>query len=363
MEEWSQWLLQSLVSRAGSYGWFTRGELAALMQDEVQPASWWAVQLADAPASTARLIQLANSAAYAGKRPALALEEAIETLGHRTARHILFQDITERLFPTRGKEWITWAPRWRHVMAVAASAATVGRHYKLNAGELFVAGLLHDIGQLMLLKQGGEPYQRLEATFGADADPNALAKAELEHMGFDHSMLGAAIAAHLGLPSSVVSALRDHHRVEALKAEIASGSHLSRVAVMELSEALAASFGYGPQGPEYMVEGRQAWFKRLRELAQSPANQVLKLNLVELWWLQRKTAVQIQSVMAVARGGEGLLWEGPGLLERLAQLPESVRERMRAGADRLGLERFLPGRRPRALQAPVLAHEAVQSRG
>lgn len=359
MEEWSQWLLQSLVSRAGSYGWFSKGELAALMQDEAQAPAWWAMQLSDAPSSAARLIQLANSAAYAGKRPAFSLEDAIETLGHQTARHILFQDIAERIFPTRGKEWITWAPRWRHVMAVAASAATVARHQKLNPGELFVAGLLHDIGQHMLLKQGGEPYQRLEARFGADADPSALAKAELEHMGFDHSMLGAAIAAHVGLPSSVVSALRDHHRVGTLKSEIAAGSHLSRVAIMDLAESMAACFGYGPQGPEYMVEGNKAWFARLRELALSPANQVLKLNIVELWWLKRKVEVQIQAVMSVARGGEGLLWEGPGLLERVVAGAERLRQRTQERLAGLGLEKWLAGRRPQALPAPVLNAEGL----
>lgn len=329
MEAWSEWLLQSLVRRSSSLAWCTRGELMALMQDEPQSGAWWTAQLSDASASVLRLIQLANSAAYASRTPATTLEEAIEVLGHTTARHLLFQELLERRYPARGKEWILWAPRWRHVLAVSAVSGVLARKLKLSVGEVFVAALLHDLGQNVLLRHGGEPYTRLEATFGADPDPMALNKAELEHLGFDSSQLGAAIAAHWGLPSSVVSMVRDHGRLDALRSTINPGSHLSRVAVLELAEAFATALGYGPQGPDAAVEGRKGWMKKLLELSTSPANQVLKLNWMELWLLRKKVEVQVQSVMQVARGGEGSLWEGPGLVERLSRSAQELRGRVR----------------------------------
>lgn len=348
MEEWSQWLLQSLVQRAQDLRLCSRGELAVLCEEEAQPPAWWSAQLSTSPQSVLRLIRLANSAAFSAGKDASSLEDAIEVLGHTQARHQLLQDLLERLFPARGREWIRVAPRWRHVLAVAACAATLARHCKLHPGEHFVAGLLHDIGQHLLLKQGGEPYLRLEATFRTDPDPHALARAEKEHLGFDHHTLSAAVAASWGLPSSVVSMLRDHQRLEQLQKEIAPGTHLKRVAIMSLAEEFAAGMGYGIDGGEAAVVGKEGWKTLLSTLRQSPANQVLKLNRVELWWLQRQLVRQVPLVLEVARGRNGQLWEGPSLWTRTS------REALRLTQELQGrLEQLRPAPRPRALPTPA----------
>lgn len=348
MEEWSQWLLQSLVQRAQDLQLCSRGELAILSEESPQPAAWWSAQLAESPHAVLRLIRLANSAAFSSGKDAHSLEEALEVLGHTQARHQLLQDLLERLFPARGREWISVAPRWRHVLAVAACAATLARHLKLSPGEHFVAGLLHDVGQHLLLKQGGEPYLRLEATFRRDPDPNALARAEKQHLGFDHHTLSAAVAASWGLPSSVVSMLRDHQQLEQLQKEVGTGTHLKRVAILTLAEQLAAGLGYGVEGGEAAVVGKEGWKVLLRELRLSSANQVLKLNRVELWWLQRKVEQQLPQVLEVARGRAGQLWEGPSLWTRTSQETLRLKQELQAR-----LEQLRPVARPRALPAPA----------
>lgn len=368
MEAWSEWLLESLVTKGAQLELCTTGELNVLMQDRPQPGPWWIQQLAESPQAVSHLIRLANSAAYASGRPTRSLEDAVLTLGHTTARHALFQSLVERLFPARGREWLTQASRWRHVLAVAAVSASLARALKLDAGELFVAGLFHDLGQTLLHKQGGEPYLRLESTFGQDPDPHALARAEEAHLGFDHATLSAALAAHLGMPASVVSLLRDHHRLEAIGQEIAPGSHLKRVAVLELAHVFAEALGYGSRGAEGAINARQGWLKLLRETADSPLNRVLKLGLPQLWWLSRKAQARTDAVMCVARGGEGLLWEGPTLLERLGHLGDTLEYELKPRLQRVRerlvrrLEALKPARIPAALPAPVTSSMLQDSR-
>ncbi len=325
MEDWSRWLLNSLVERTTLSGLCTAGELAVIAQDASRSPEWWSVQLAGSPDITQRLIDLANSVAFGQGLPAPDLSLAIGALGHQAARNLIFRELLERMFPARGRDWIALAPRWRHALAIAAAAGTIARSLRLPPGEVFVAGLLHDIGRLILLRHGGTPYERLERQYGASPDPLELCRQEEAYLGFDHALLGAAVAARWGLPSSVVSLLRDHHRLVPLRSAILAGSHLTRVAVLDLAEQYALQLGYGQQGGEEVSLDVPDSDGVLNTIASSPANAVLRLSRTRLRDLGDRIDAQIPVVLRVAKGGEGELWEGPGWRERISTWLEQWR--------------------------------------
>ena len=315
MDEWSHWLIRSLAERAARDQLFTAGELAIVGQDEPRSPDWWADKLAGSPAADS-IRRLAASAAFAARTKPEHIEDAVEIVGHQEARHLVFAKLVERLFPSRGQEWLAVAPRWRHTLAVAATSALLARLNRLPPGDSFVGGLLHDLGRHMLLEHGGRPYQRM----GDGPQPlNAkeLAARERKHLGFDHAQLSAAIAARLGASPAILSLLRDQLRLEALLLEVEEGPHLRRVAILDMAESLTAGLGYGPTGPTLLATDETQWTHTALVLSESPAGQILGLSPRRLLHLKERLEPAIRQVFSVARGGEGTLWDAPGPLEKI----------------------------------------------
>jgi len=347
MEDWSRWLLNSLVERVSDAPTCTAGELAIVMQDRLKAPAWWAAQLDSSPDTARYLIRMANSAAHGHGSHASNVLEAVEILSHTTARHLIFTRILEGMFPMHGRQWLRWSSRWRHVLAVASIGAELARVCGMKPGEVFVAGLFHELGKIVLLQHGGEPYARLEATFQGDPDPLAMKREEQAYLGFDNGYLGAILAVRWGLPPTTISLIRDHGRLESLQSKIAHGKHLKRVALLALAEELASALGYGHAG-----EAATSWWQVSRALSGSAANQILGLSSLRLFLLRRPLEAQIKAVMGVARGSAGQLWTPLSALAELRQRGHDFGAKLW-----LDLPRWTR-REPRKLAVPLKPAEA-----
>ena len=101
---------------------------------------------------------------------------------------------------------------WLHSMAVSllakqiAEDETADRHQASSAG---VAGLLHDVGQLVLLAKDAAIYFAvLRHSEGKEAN---LIETEQKQFGVDHALLGGYLLALWGLPDAIVTAVVSHH--------------------------------------------------------------------------------------------------------------------------------------------------------
>ena len=159
----------------------------------------------------ARVLKLANSAYYGSSRRIGTVSEAVVILGMRTTRNLTLatscQDMLERevqgYFLPRGA-------LWRHSLACAAAAQNLARraHFR-GTEEAFVAGLLHDIGKVVM-----SAY--LKAEFAQVLTRVAKGRltfsdAEREVLGFDDAEVGARLLERWNLPSTLVTAVRYHH--------------------------------------------------------------------------------------------------------------------------------------------------------
>ena len=122
---------------------------------------------------------------------------------------------------------------WCHAVCVAAAARSLARICGLEADEaeqLFVAGLLHDIGKLVLVASLGE--QRSKA--------GAVATTEFERavLGIDHAEAGALVTAKWHLSPEVQEVVKTHH-------DIGTGQPGKAVAIVRLAEAVAHERGIG----------------------------------------------------------------------------------------------------------------------
>ena len=109
---------------------------------------------------TAQLLRLANSAFYAMRSPIASISRAITVIGQIKLRMLLLQMFVAGLFHRMaGKEPLA-DEIWEDSVAAAAGCKTVAEFFPdLDADELLVAGLLHNIGEFALLSQFPQEYQ------------------------------------------------------------------------------------------------------------------------------------------------------------------------------------------------------------
>lgn len=131
---------------------------------------------------------------------------------------------------------------WLHSLAIALALQTLARamprHTRPPDDELFLAGLLHDIGYLVLDHLDPRRSDELQDRFVAGQDRPST-EIETELLGINHCELGAELAYFWGLPDATVMVLRYHHDPENERA--AAGQPL--VSMVNLAEKILTSFG------------------------------------------------------------------------------------------------------------------------
>ncbi|MDK9724427.1 MAG: HDOD domain-containing protein [Sterolibacteriaceae bacterium MAG5] len=201
------------------------------LRDERANAELLAERIGSDPAVVARLLAAANASAYGLAGHVDSLRQAVLLLGIEKVRAItLATAIVDRYHSAPPFD----AQRlWLHSLGVAVCAREIAIHAGLDAESAFTAGLLHDIGQLLLFAV--EPAAYAE-TLGAKGRLD-ISTVDAEHscLGLDHAAVGAALARHWSLPEAIVLAIGGHHAPEALPDhELADVVHVAEV----LSHAL-----------------------------------------------------------------------------------------------------------------------------
>jgi HD-like signal output (HDOD) protein len=168
------------------------------------------VELIGRDASLAmRVLRLANSSMYSLPRKVESLKPAVVLLGYGTLRSVVVAASMKEVFARFG---LAERLLWEHALAGALAANLLGEHVRgLAPDELFVAGLVHDVGRLVLHTQAGERYQPvITAVYNEDADPVPL---EREAFGFDHAEVGQLVLEKWRLPGHLALAVGAHHEL------------------------------------------------------------------------------------------------------------------------------------------------------
>jgi HD-like signal output (HDOD) protein len=161
-------------------------------------------------ALSARVLRCVNSAAFSLRTRVTNLQTAIAYLGCKQIRNLAMTASVADLFkvdqpigPYRRREL------WRHFVAVAICARLIAMRKRLvNFEDAFLAGLLHDLGIILLDQHAHAAFERVMHSL----DPQkTLADVEREQMGYDHTVVGEGLAAQWKMPDVVRGAMRHHH--------------------------------------------------------------------------------------------------------------------------------------------------------
>ena len=206
--------------------------------------------LATDQALAARTLKLANSAFYGASRRVATISEAVVTLGLRTTRNLVMATgCREMLEQNVAGYALPPGALWRHSLACASAAQALAVQARIRATEeAFVAGLLHDIGKVVLNTYLREQF--VPVLIRARSGGIPFAQAEQEILGFDHAEAGARLLERWNLPSSLVSAVRYHHAP--LEAE--GPSPLPCLVHVADAVCLTLGIGLGLDGLAYTLE-------------------------------------------------------------------------------------------------------------
>ena len=162
-------------------------------------------------ALAARVLKLANSAFYGASRRIATVSDAVVILGMRTTRNLVMAcGCHELLEPEVAGYGLPRGALLRHSLACAAAAQALAKRTKYRGvEEAFVAGLLHDIGKVVMNLYLRDQF--LQVLIRAASGEITYADAERAVFSFDHAEAGAYLLERWNLPAALVSAVRCHH--------------------------------------------------------------------------------------------------------------------------------------------------------
>ncbi|MDL2355774.1 MAG: HDOD domain-containing protein [Pseudomonadota bacterium] len=185
-------------------------ELLSTMEQEDVDIHALGARIALDQSLTAKTLRLANSSFYGVQSKVTSIPQAISVLGFRSIRTLVTACAVTGSFPASACAGFHFQAFWRHSVATGVCAQLLARRLKVNPDSAFTAGLLHDIGALVLATRFPPQYAQMLA-YRAQHDCSVVA-AEQAIFGLDHALVGSTLAGYWKFPLAMQSAVAGHHR-------------------------------------------------------------------------------------------------------------------------------------------------------
>ncbi len=167
------------------------------------------------PGITAKMLQVANSAAFGAAERIHDPAQAVQQLGMNTVRSLVLSAHVYESFAPSPIKGFSVDKLWSHLMKCGNSARAIMHFEHADVADIedaFTAGILHDIGKLMLADSMPKEFQQA-LKLSAERQVS-LHEVEMEIFGATHAGLAAYLLGLWGLPASIVEAVAFHHTPE-----------------------------------------------------------------------------------------------------------------------------------------------------
>jgi putative nucleotidyltransferase with HDIG domain len=182
--------------------------LGSLEQEDID-ISVLAKKVAHDPALTAKTLRLANAPAFGLQARVATIQQAVTFLGFQATRNLITAAAITGCFPAGRCPGFDDKAFWRHASASAICARALARRMRFNQDIAFTAGLLHDVGQLVLASSQPAAYGAVLAW--RKQQGCSLLQAERAVLGIDHIDAGVALASHWQFSDTLRQAIVRHH--------------------------------------------------------------------------------------------------------------------------------------------------------
>lgn len=218
--------------------------ITELVNDPRASAKDLSIIITDDQVLTARLLKLVNSSFYGFPQRVSTVTGAIVLLGFDAIRNLLLTTSVLDLFPARiAKVRRDQEQLWDHSLGCAIGAKSIGnflRHEKLE--ELFVAGLLHDIGKIVEMMFLPDEFARI--TERVRTESVLISSAEHDLLGCTHADIGRLLAERWNLPVKLVGVIAGHHT------PAAAGPFALDASIVHLADIFTRALDLGSGGDD-----------------------------------------------------------------------------------------------------------------
>ncbi len=203
---------------------------------------------------TARLLRLVNSSFYGFPQRIATVSFAIVLLGFDAIHNLLLTTSIFDLFAGADKDLqLEREKLWDHSLGCAVAAKVIGEHLHFEkVEELFVCGLLHDLGKIVEMAYLKQDYARVRAQ--VKEQDEWILRVEEEIMGCHHAHIGHLLAERWNLPAPVPEVIRHHHMPDR------AGDFIREAACVHLADIFCRALEIGSGGDHRIPSlDAQAW--------------------------------------------------------------------------------------------------------
>ncbi|HED15864.1 MAG TPA: HDOD domain-containing protein [Gammaproteobacteria bacterium] len=189
-------------------------------------------------ALTGNILRIVNSPVYHFSKRIDTVTRAVSIIGLNDLYSIATAVVASKVFSDIPNQLTNTETFWRHSICTGLIARRLAKQCRvLHIERLYVAGLLHDIGSLLLY--GACPEKASEALMIANGDENILYQAENDLFGFNHATLGAHLFHSWKLPQTLINTIAMHH------SPAEAGEGVMECAILHVADWLANSSELG----------------------------------------------------------------------------------------------------------------------
>ena len=199
-----------------------------------------------------KILKVVNSAYYGLPRKISTLTQATVILGFNTIKNIVLTASVFTAFEGNGSNHrFSRKKFWEHSIGCAASCKVLSKRIRLGLPEeAFVAGLIHDIGKIVLDQFLHDHFEKILDV--VDSHETTFLSAEQKVIGVDHTQIGEWLCDKWRFPQQVQESVKFHH------SPLSAQDHKKMVAIVHLGNAISRleNMGYGGdnQPPEIISE-------------------------------------------------------------------------------------------------------------
>ena len=187
---------------------------------------------------SSKVLKMVNSPTYGFPGRIASIQNALVLLGFNVIKSLIISTV---VFESMAN---SMTALWRHSVGCSIACHELGRLLKVaNVDELFIAGLLHDIGKVIITVQLPEARKEIERLVREEDVP--CREAEERVLGMTHARIGSWLAEHWNLPASLRYALACHHR------PTSAHDHTTIASIVHIGDFLTCFFEFGNSGDDH----------------------------------------------------------------------------------------------------------------
>lgn len=219
----------------------THAEILTLAKSEDATSDDIAEKMQLDPGLLATIFKLVNSSYYGFNKQVKDLPLAITLLGlEEIANPVLAVQVFEQLGSYENGAGLDLQEFWRHSIGTAFVARAVAKKLNTEVESAFLAGMLHDLGKIILDRYFGEFYGAVFEII--NSEDISIAQAEQEVLGLTHAAVGGQLAEEWKFPKTFLNAILYHHQPNS------AARYQRLVCIIHIADAICRQIGYGSGG-------------------------------------------------------------------------------------------------------------------